>query len=115
MSFGIDTSFSATLIKAANALDTIDACRNHKLPPSAKKHALLVDTMKNAAARFQALAAQQSAYPADTFFALAYERLSMLRAERAALAKFKREQREARAAELALMQAQLAQEEAIAA
>ena len=95
MSFSIDTTFTRTLEKAAQALETVEACRNHKLAPSAKKYAMLAETMKAASARFEALATQQGAYPAETFFALAWERLSMIRAERKALMIFRREQREA--------------------
>ena len=103
MSFAIDTTFTRTLEKAAQALETIEACRHHKLEPSAKKYAMLADTMKAASARFQALVTQQGVYPADTFFKLAFERLSMIRAERKALMVFKRERREAMERERALL------------
>lgn len=106
MSYVTELYMLRSIARAAEALDLVDACKQHKLTEAdSGKFKLLADQMRRAANRFNELAAGQSVYSPDEFFRRALERAKVIREERAHYARIAREKREK----------QQAQREAIAA
>lgn len=108
MSYVTEIFTQPSIREAAEALDLLHSAQTHKLPADSKKHLALADIMKGAVTRFKDLAEKQSVMSVDEFYRRSLERVNEIRAERAALAKGRREKRERDAAERAEMQAELA-------
>ena len=108
MSYKTEIFTQPVIRQAAEALDLLMSAQNHKLPRDSKKHVAVADIMRKAAARFQDLWVKQGNMSADEFYRKSLERMNVVRAERAELAKMRREKREADAAARAEMQAELA-------
>ncbi|MBD9511600.1 hypothetical protein IB265_33120 [Ensifer sp. ENS10] len=99
MSYVTEVFMNRQIAEAATSLEVMQAAQQHKLEPDAKKHALLARVMREHAERFQRLATQQSVMSPDEFFRRAFERVRVMRAEAAQLAKIRREKREQHEAE----------------
>ncbi|MGV1754868.1 hypothetical protein [Agrobacterium sp. CG674] len=99
MSYTNEVFMQRSIAQAAQALDLVNACRNHKLAADSGKHRTLALIMKEASERFQKLAAGQTVVSAEDFFRLSIERSRQVQRETAALMKIRREKRERDAAE----------------
>lgn len=100
MSYATEIYMNRSIARAAEALDLIDACKEHKLTDAdSGKFKLLADQMRRAANSFSELAKGQSVYSADEFFKRALARAKAIRAERAVYARLARERREKMQAE----------------
>jgi len=96
----IRTPLNDRLDKAAQAIELIEACQsNHLVERDSARLKGLAATMRKAVADFDAVSAKETAYDRQTFMQLAYERLSMIRAERAKKVKARRIRREEMARE----------------
>lgn len=104
MSYVTEIFTQPAIREAADALDLLQSAQSHKLPADSKKHIALADVMKRAAARFADLAQKQTVLSPDEFYRRALERVNVMRAERATLARMRREKREADAAARAEIQ-----------
>lgn len=93
MSYVTELFMQRSIAKAAEALDLINACRNHKLAPDSGKHRTLAVIMKEASERFQALAQGQSVLSPEDFFRLAFERSLEVQRETALIMQGRREKR----------------------
>jgi hypothetical protein len=108
MSYVTEIFTQPAIREAADALDLLQSCQSHKLPADSGKHRALADIMKGAATRFKDLAEKQTVLGVDEFYRRALERVSVIRHERAVLAKARAEKRRRDTAEREEMQRELA-------
>ena len=117
MSYFTSINIAPSLVAAALALDTVDACKNHKLTDEvvapgerrkglslAGKHHKLALVMREATDRFLALASEQTILSPDEFFKQAWAGVQELKAERKAVATYRREKRDREQADTVAMQ-----------
>lgn len=88
-------TFDSKIARTAYIIDLLEACQHHKLPDDRKKHKALAATIRQNSTELTSIFAEQrSKGDTNEFTEKVKECITIMRAQRAAVVKHRRERRE---------------------